>query len=66
MGFVGGGGAGPNEVFVQGDVSVCCPAIIDWKTKIVIFDRHVRCVDLAETGQNSCCATNAIGVNMVV
>lgn len=23
MGFVGGGGAGPNEVFVQGDVSVC-------------------------------------------
>lgn len=61
MGFVGGGGAGPNEVFVQGDVSPRSQ-FTAFLLSTMWHNRHVKCADQGMMERSYCYATSATKV----
>jgi hypothetical protein len=63
MGFVGGGGAGPNESFVEGDVrSSIMPSPLFLLHQLSLTCRLAKSVGRGETEQSCCCVTNATKV----
>jgi hypothetical protein len=65
MGFVGGGGAGPNEVFVQGDVSPRFQTI-ESPLSTIRDNRHVKSADQEMMVQSYCYATSATKVRFTI